>query len=123
MRFKTLAIGFILALAFVGCARNPKPTDPATLQVYQLDQVVKIVNDVTTGVIALNKAGQLADASTAQILTVNKQVLDVIEENPATARDKALAIARNARDALPATVRGLLDGWLDRVIGALQEVR
>lgn len=111
------------ALIIGGCAHRPPPTDPATLHVYTLDQVVKAVNDVTTGAIAANKAGQLADATTAQILTVDKQVLDVIQADPQTARDKALVIVKNARDALSANVKAVLDGWLDRILAMLEGVR
>ena len=82
--------------------------------------MVKVVNDVTTGVIAANAAGQLSDQAAAQVLNVNKQVLDVIQADKVTGVSKALVIVQNARQALPPNLVSLLSGYMQKLIDGLK---
>lgn len=116
----------VTALAAVSCA-HPKPDtsqlSPQGLRDYRATQVVKIVNDVTTAVITANKAKQLSDAHAIAVLTIDKQVLDVIEANPVDFQAKAIVVFRNARDALPADVQAAIGVYLSKIADVLSEVR
>lgn len=124
---RLLPIAFMLALV-LGCNKNPPDTSqlsPQGRQNLQRLNVIKVVNDASTAVIAANKATPQAasDTLTARVLTANKQILDVIQANPTGYRDLALTAARNARDALPADLQALFDKYLSAVIAALQAVQ
>jgi len=130
-RLQRRYVGFALlvgiTIAASACAGNPKPDtsglSPAGIRTYRTLQATKIVNDVTTTAIAANRSGQLPDNATAQVLTVNKQVLDVITADPQSGLERALVIAKNAKDALPPTIKALVDGYLQRVVDILTEVK
>lgn len=114
------------ALVAVSCA-HPKP-DTSQLSAqgirdYKATQVVKAVNDVSTAAITANKAKQLSDAHTIVILTIDKQVLDVIEANPVDFQSKAITVFRNARDALPADAQASIGAYLEKVAAILSEVK
>ena len=115
-------------LAFLTACAGKRPPDTSQLspegrQSYTTLQVVRVVNDVTTAAIAANQANQLTDTATAAVLTVNKQVLDVIAANPRGFKAQALVVFANARDALPADVQALIAAYLARVSAVLQEVQ
>jgi hypothetical protein len=121
----------VLLVAFVGlapaCANNPKP-DTSQLSAqghrdYTATQVVKLVNDVTTAATTANAAKKLSDAHTAAVLTVNKQVLDVVEANPVDFKAKAITVFNNARQALPGQVQGAIAGYLQQVASILSGVQ
>lgn len=111
------------AFAVSGCANNPKPDtsqlSPQGVHDLQLVQVVRGVNDVTTAAIATNRAGRLSDEYTAIVLRINKQVLDVIEANPANFKDAAAVTLKNARDGLPANIAAQIGPYLDAVRAVL----
>lgn len=85
--------------------------------------VVKLVNDATTAAIAANKAGVLTDANERTVLTINKQVLDYFQADPHGTLAQALAIVRNARQALPPAVDAAIATWIQKTIDALLEVQ
>jgi len=102
-----------------GCAGNPKPDtsqlSPQGLRDFKADEAVLIVNDVTTGVRAAVRSKVLPVAVGAQLLTVNKQVLDVIAADPVGWSARVGVILKNGKDALPAE-------WRDRANIFLQQV-
>lgn len=104
----------LLGLAVTACHPNVS-TNPEV----QLVQVVRGVNDVTTAAITANRAGQLSDDATARILTVNKQVLDVIEARPIGYRAQALTVITNAKQGLPPALAAVVNPWLDKIVAAL----
>lgn len=122
-----LALGLAGGL-LAGCGGKTPPRDLSQLSAqgrieYTADQVVKIVNDATDAVIAANRSGVLRDDVEQKILTINKQVLDVVRDNPSNWRSLAISAIRNARQALPPNVDALVGQYLASVIGALQEVK
>lgn len=130
-RRRGIVIGLLVGM--VACAGNPPP-DTSQLSAQgrrdlQRLNVIKVVNDVSSAVIAANTAtdakGQplLSDTATAKILTVNKQVLDVIAEDPQGYRSQAISIVRNTRDALPAAINALIEQYLSQIEAVLNEVR
>lgn len=125
---KRLAFVWCLFALVLACNKNPPDTSqlsPQGKQDLQRLNVIKVVNDASTAVIAANKATPQAasDTLTARVLTANKQVLDVIQANPTGYKDLALTAARNARDALPADLQALFDKYVSAVISALQAVQ
>lgn len=123
MTRRTSLVPICLALMLVASAacRTTQDTSKLTdqgLRNLKALQVTKVVNDATNAVIAANHSGVVSDALELQILTINKQVLDAIEANPVTFGQAAFAIAKNARDALPAEVRTTVD----RYLGALFDI-
>lgn len=111
----------VLALSLVSaCTPKNVTVAPDAQQAFKTLQVIKVVNDVTTGVIAANAAGQLSDQAAAQVLNVNKQVLDVIQADKATGVSKALVIVQNARQALPSNLVALLSGYMQKLIDGLK---
>jgi len=110
-----------VAASLVSCA-HPQVA-PEAQPGYRLVQVVRGVNDVTTGAIAANHAGALSDDLERYVLTVNKQVLDVIQAHPSDYHELAVVVVHNARAALPPAVAALVNVWLDKTLAALQEVR
>lgn len=125
-RLQWLAAFAVFALVSA-CSGNPKPDTSQLsadgLRAYKAVQVVRAINDVTTAAITANRAGQLADAPTAQVLTINKQALDVIEANPTDYKTKALVAIKNARDALPRPVDAVIATYLQKTIAILNEVQ
>ncbi|CAB4190683.1 hypothetical protein UFOVP1196_89 [uncultured Caudovirales phage] len=120
MRF---LLSLVLALSIVpaaACTPKNVTVAPDAQQAFKTLQVVKVVNDVTTGVIAANAAGQLSDQAAAQVLNVNKQVLDVIQADKVTGVSKALVIVQNARQALPPNLVSLLSGYMQKLIDGLK---
>lgn len=126
---RTLVVPLLIVggLGLTACAGNPKPDTSQLsskgLAAYKAVQVVRAINDVTTGAIAANKTGQLSDAATAHVLTINKQALDVVEADPVGYKAKALVTIKNARDALPAGVDALIAAYLQKTIAILNEVQ
>jgi len=136
MRFKLsqrfrfqLALAVLLSAAILpaastaACVHHPPDTSqlsPQGLHDFKASEAMKKVNDVTTAAVAANRAGQLSDAATQQILAINKQVLDYLNGTGTTTREKAIDIAKNARDALPANVKALVTAWVDKTIKALE---
>jgi hypothetical protein len=116
----------LTVLLLAGCAGNQKPDtsqlSPVGKRDFQTLQFVQGVNDVTLTVIALNKQGQLSDARTATILTINKQILDFLEANPQGTRAQVFTAIKNARDALPAPVDSVIAEWLSKIVDLLLEV-
>lgn len=86
-------------------------------------QIVNAVNDVSQAAILANATGALTDPATAAVLTINKQVLDYLEANPQGAWAQAAVVARNARDALPPELRGLVSGYVAKVIAVLESAQ
>lgn len=108
------------------CAGNPPPDTSQLssqgLSDYNTAEKVRLIRDVNSGVIAANKAG-LSDALTAQVLTVSEQLLDFLEANPQTTRDKALEALRQARDAMPDAVDNRIAGFLLQLSDIVTEVQ
>lgn len=84
-------------------------------------QAAKLVNDVTTVAITANAEGKISKAATAQVLTINKQVLDVISANPQGWKEKAMVVITNARQALPPDINAAISTYVDMIINALAE--
>lgn len=116
-------LGVLLALVIAtsACASNPqvKNLPPQAQREYTLDQVVKIVNDSTTGAIAANRGHLLSDDVEKEILTINKGVLDVLSTAPSNWKELALAVIQKRRSVLPANVNAVIDEYLKTTVTAL----
>lgn len=125
MRTRRVPLALLLLLALSAC-RTTTDTSQLTdqgLRDLKALRVTKIVNDASAVVIAANHAGKIPDAVELQILSINKQVLDVIQEHPVTFEAHALAVAKNAREAMPPNVRAVADEYLGTVFDILGLVR
>ena len=116
--FGAVLVGPIVA---TGACAHPNTTQlsRAGMLEYGGLQVVRLVNDATDAVILANKAGKASDALTAQVLTINKQLLDVIQTNPTTWKAIARAALKNALDTLPAAARADVRGYLGIIVDVL----
>ena len=115
----------LLVVGFVACApkTDTSQLSPDGLRTLKLLQVVKAVNDATTVAITANASGRLSDDATAAVLTIHKQVLDVIEANPLTWPALAQAAIRNGREALPPDLNSIVSMYLSKVVMAIEGVQ
>lgn len=112
----------VLIVLSACAAKTPPNLDPQAQLEFTADQVVKLVNDVTTSAIAANRAGKLSDDLERQVLTVNKQVLDVIAANPTIWKTLAQATFANAVQALPRATQIAIDPYLQQVSAILARI-
>lgn len=123
-----LSLSLVLGLSILpGCAPKSVATSPdvpraATSedQTARKLQVVKVVNDVTTAVITANSVGKLSDQATAQVLNVNKQILDVLQADRVSGIAKALVIVQNTRQALPENLIPVLTTYMQQLVEGLK---
>lgn len=99
-------------------AAQPRPFDTSQISAQQLIQVVRGINDVTKAAIETNRAGRLSDSLTAQLLTINQQILDVVEASPQDFKTRVIATLDDRRAKLSAGDAILLAPYLaaDRAV-------
>ncbi len=113
-----VALTMLMALSAAACALHSADTSqlsPQGLHDFKALEAVQIVNDVTTGVRAAVTSKVIPVAVGAQLLTINKQVLDVIAADPVGWPNRIAVILKNGKDGLPAA-------WRDRANLFLQQV-
>jgi hypothetical protein len=115
-----VALVVLMVIPAYACANNPKP-DTSQLSAqghvnYTLDQVVKVVNDATSGAIAANRSGVLKDEYERDVLSINKQILDVLATHPANWKDLAMQALKNGNDALPVATQNIIRPYLSTVL-------
>lgn len=128
IRATLLVAAFLSLLVVAGAPACAAHRDTSQLSVqghkdYTADQVVKVVNDVTTSAITASRAGKLKDNDERMILTINKQVLDVIASNPTNWKELALSALKNARQGLPPAQAASIGPYLDIVVNVLSGMR
>ena len=104
----------IIALLVAGCTGN-KTLD-----------LVRGINDVSIAAInanALPPPNNLSDPLTAQVLTVNKQLLDIVQAKPADMKNQLTTVITNARQALPQPLDAKIAGWLTLIEGFIGDIK
>lgn len=125
-----LALGAAnLTMSAVGCAastgskRSVAELSQQGLATKRQVEAIKVVNDVTDLVIAANAAKVLSDSSTAKLLTVNKQVLDIMTLWPTDWKSRVLVVIQNAQQGLPPELAAQVPPVLNRLLNGLQGVQ
>jgi len=88
--------------------------------------LIRGINDVSNSAIAANSLpppNDLPDALTSQILTVNKQLLDIIDANPSDLRGKLTVAITNARQALPKPLNTRIENYLIVLENLIREIK
>lgn len=88
--------------------------------------LVRGINDVSITAInanALPPPNNLSDARTAQILIINKQLLDIIQANPTGLKAQLVVVITNARQALPKPIDTKVEGYLTILENLIKELR
>jgi hypothetical protein len=122
-------IACLVAFAILpACSKNPPKTAPTFVDasakhLHDVDQFVKIVNDISTGAITARKTNVMDQNLEVQILTVNKQILDYIRANPDGTQAKVLEIITNGKQALPANLQEQFATYLQKALDFLNEVK
>jgi len=88
--------------------------------------LIRGINDISITAINANSLpppNNLSDVWTARILTINKQLLDIIQINPPDLRSKLTVSIANARQALPEPVNAKIEGYLTTLETLIREIR
>ena len=118
----TFAITANIALLDNCAPRTVVNLSPAAEAESRADVVVKLINDVTTGAILANKAGRLPDAMERVLLTINKEILDVIASHPTTWKALVFTTFVNAVQPLPPATQAALNPYLKELSGILARI-
>lgn len=125
----TLALVSLLTSTILTTGGCVKPSaavaalPPASQTEYKLLQVVKVINDVTDSAIAANHAGVLRDQHELIVLSINKQVLEIIEAHPDNFKELAMAAVKNAMSAFAPDVHFAVSLYIERLLLVIQEFR
>ena len=107
-------VGILLIALFVSACSGNRTLD-----------LVRGINDVSIAAInanALPPPANLSDPLTAQVLTINKQLLDIIQAKPADMKTQLTTVITNARQALPQPLDAKIAGWLTLIENFVREI-
>lgn len=93
--------------------------DEFSRQQLRQTEVLKITDDVTTAVMAAYHNNNLNRDMTIRILTINKQVRDVVKAFPPDWPSRVAVIVVNAKQSLTVEEHAKLDPWLN-LLGGVQ---